>query len=468
MGVFHLVLCVGLNASLNALRAVPPSQRAFDSVVAALERPSACAVIDPCAAASAGGAAPAGQLLWRNSSALAIAEPSGGGARRNLFNTEFARVPEGIVLEACSPDIPRLRDGVLQCAPSTLVSVTGACPRAYEYSPLRPADCAAAVEYDATTERDCSLGAANNCSVPHAAVAGSAQLLKWSFAPGFGCFAPADRRPGERLSRVDAPNRLDACPVIANADPVVAANATACDFQCHPGYDKAADGRSCVWRCSGATQDACDAGARATLVCPNPDAPHGHSYLCEPCPRRPGSQPGAWSPATPAQCTYDTCSAGTASADGAACVPCPKHTFSAANATACAPCEVTDTYASWSAGGAAACAPCLTGSAPAGAACPDGFFIGTDYGDVRDHYTTHGALDKLDVQAACERGYACLPCPPGSFGAPGSGACAECAVGSFQANFAATACVPCDDTQTTAFAGASSASECVCIEGFTQ
>jgi hypothetical protein len=68
------------------------------------------------------------------------------------------------------------------------------------------------------------------------------------------------------------------------------------------------------------------------------------------------------------------------------------------------------------------------------------------------------------VEEYCMQGYACLPCPPGTF--EDRGLCTPCDYGTYQHNFGATACFGCDAGQNTTARGQNSSTACVCTPGF--
>ena len=450
MATLLIALCVGLNASLDAVRTLGVSSRTFSNIITASESPSKCVFINPCTQLSSHDlSTPVDTLLWRGNPNLQITEPSGSGTRRNLYNTEFVRAPAGVVVEACTPHLEELRNNSLSCSPKTTISVSGHCPPPYAGMDLYPIDCLQRLEYDATSEQDLILSTSTDNTVFKAAIAGSAQLIKWKFVDNYGCYDKDNLIAGKRLSRVDKPNRIDDCPVVANSVPILNENPLACDYTCKDGYERQED--RCVWSCGDAVEAACDDGFMAIKVCDNPET-GVTSYKCEQCPLRPGSQVNSWTLSNPSSCVYSLCTAGTFSPVGKACQPCPKDTFSGSNATACTACADF----TWSDEGASVCQNCFA-AAPSGASCPPGFYVSVDSQKI--------TLNHVDLDEFCRQGYACLACAPGTY--ESSGQCVECAQGSFQSNYASTTCIQCADTQTTHGAHSRHASDCVCDEGHT-
>lgn len=455
MSAFTIALCIGLNASISQLKLTNAVDRTFSNVKA-LATAENCVFIDPCFP----DPLHPGTFYWRNSDALKISNPSGSGSRANLFNTEFALMPEGIQVRACTPNIKKLRSNPveLECAEKTNITQTGKCPPAFETDTFVSAECFKHLEYDAIEFTDHTL--LGNGKMHYAAIAGSAQLIMWDFLPGYACLDKSARSAGQRLSRERPPNKLVNCPEISNSTPYLTDDALACTFTCNTGFDKRSTPDRCHWLCDDAQETECGVGFKAVKRCEEDGL---ISYKCEQCPLLPGKEPGAWSAGDHTTCQYTACSAGYFSDTGAACTQCPAHTFSAAQASSCTDCLETE----WSDPGSAACSTCFAGNAPAGATCEAGFFMSRDFDVIKNYYTTHGAEEHRDMRKLCKQGYACLPCAPGTFkGAQGTEPCSQCNAGTFQNNFAASSCEPCDTTQTTQKKGSNNPVACECKKGY--
>jgi len=140
-----LLLCTNLaNATAHVL-ALDADQHS----VANLQE-ARCVHIDPCTQLTrAGVAAAAG--AWHHVAALGL--PSSGDGNEAHYNHhafEYARVPQGVVLETCPPDFAHFRDtGLWRCDanPDTHVRIEGACPSAAPHTIL---DCLAPAQFDAT------------------------------------------------------------------------------------------------------------------------------------------------------------------------------------------------------------------------------------------------------------------------------------------------------------------------------
>jgi hypothetical protein len=168
----------------------------------------------------------------------------------NYHAIEFARIPEGVKVEVCEPDFYRLRSGIVECNPNSLVVIDkqvgqAGCPSSIaNYSLL---DCMLSVErnhpieklaYRPKNERmafgsktwyDVCRGAnANNLTtearhlctvletayelrVPLASAYSRVQLVRYSFSTNYGCFGPTNVELGQRLSRMLPPNIILQC-----------------------------------------------------------------------------------------------------------------------------------------------------------------------------------------------------------------------------------------------------------------
>jgi len=118
-----------------------------------------CVHIDPCTQRTrAGVAAAAG--AWLHVAALGLTSSGdigdGNGAHYSHHALEYARVPQGVVLETCPPDFAHFRlTGLWRCDanPDTLVRIEGACPSAAPHTIL---DCLAPAQFDALSQSNIS------------------------------------------------------------------------------------------------------------------------------------------------------------------------------------------------------------------------------------------------------------------------------------------------------------------------
>jgi len=109
-----------------------------------------CVRIDPCTQQTKQGVAAAAGA-WHHVAALGLTS-SGDGAHYNHHALEYARVPQGIVLETCPPDFAHYRaTGTWRCNadPTTHVRIQGACPSLLPHTIL---DCLAPAQFDAGSE----------------------------------------------------------------------------------------------------------------------------------------------------------------------------------------------------------------------------------------------------------------------------------------------------------------------------
>ena len=500
LDVFPLVLCNGLNASQAHLRALEVSAHVFPGALLETQ----CVSIDACAALNGRGqAVPRGAWLWRNASALWLAgndTAARGAALARAYNwhsLEFARVPEGLVVQACEPDFSALRvRGEVTCAAGTEVVVdaalgAAACPSTGPYTllyclrslqarpvlerlPFRAKDTRMAFGsqtwYDACLAAGLSAEAQELCALlersyvlqlPLATETSRVQLVRYEFSAGFGCFGAADVGAGTRLSRAGAPNTVIECPAVAHGAHAVSADPTRCAFACDAGYTQTAT--ACELGCtvdgSPLTRTACGAGEYATAQCDGGGVTY---YACAACAEVPGSAVAAWTAASPGACEYAPCAVGEYGRANT-CAPCPAHHYAPrANMSACLPCDANATGQYQPLAGQTACIACFA-AAPTGACAPGQARV-ADHAEIKAYFARTGLHVHEDMTAYCEQGHACLPCAPGSFEA--GAACAPCAKGTYQPHYESSACFACSRGQSTAREGATDASECVCQEGF--
>jgi hypothetical protein len=161
-----LVLCGNLRDAVLALK----EREILEHVIGAEWLESNCVSIDPCAQRSSNEdpvfalplPAAAGVWLSANSSALqlpraraAILDAEAGLRAENSRSLEFARVPEGLRVEACAPDFDLFRrEGKLRCDENTIVVIsaesdTRACPGTLPHTLL---DCVKPLQFDAVVE----------------------------------------------------------------------------------------------------------------------------------------------------------------------------------------------------------------------------------------------------------------------------------------------------------------------------
>jgi hypothetical protein len=525
---FPLVVCRGLDAAVAELRQRELDEHAIGA--AWLERD--CVSIDPCAQTSSnedpyfGTRLPALAGVWLsgNSSALRLplgaarlADAEGGGRAENHGSLEFARVPEGLRVQACAPDFDRWRrEGVLACNEETLVTITAdaaarACPGTPGFTLL---DCVRPLQFDAGAqtlmrrppEEKMHFGAltraeacwwtrhalaAQMCvdadeysmQVPVAAPLGSTSLVKYEFLEGYGCLRESDLAgvgQDKVLSRAAAPNRVLACPPVAHGSHARADPYT-CGVQCDAGFRlEGGPGGACVSECAGLVA-ACSAGTYAAESCA--EGPRT-LYRCAACEARAGFGAAAWDAARADECQFEGCVAGTRS-EGLACVACGVNTFSSASgASSCEDCETLRTGLYQRATGRTACEACLWRPAAETELCAPGTeLVAADSRPTGPAgawqrvealfaaYAQHGhAVNVSDFYVGfCTAGFACMPCAPGHAAEAEAGlaipVCEPCAFGSYQENIGATACHACAAGQNTLAEASTKASDCVCTAG---
>lgn len=497
---FPLVLCNGLNSSQMHVRGLEVSMHSFPDALMESE----CVSIDACTQKNhRGQTVPARTWLWRNNSALWMegneTKARGGetGKAYNFNSLEFARVPEGIKVEACEPDFDAMRlRGETVCAAGTVVSLdmhlhVPACPSTTPFSLL---DCMKSLQRIPVIERLpfraknthmafgsltwdqacapnlnpqgralCSLlENSYELRLPLATATSRTQLVRYDFSDGFGCLGAADVSVGQRLSRIEHPNTVVDCPSIANGKHVASADPGECAFSCDAGYTSSAS--ACVLGCVDAAGDTlastvCAAGEFASAWCEGGGVTY---YKCSACRTVPGSSVRAWSAASADTCVFDVCPEGTAGVNNA-CVPCAVHTYAArANMSACESCNTSATGLYQPQAGQSSCTACFA-SAPSGT-CAAGKALVAVFSDIKAYFARTGLVQHEDMTTFCMQGHACLACEPGS--ALEGGACAPCESGKYQPHFQSTACFACSYGQSTNRTGATLASECLCQKGF--
>lgn len=498
---FALVLCSGLKEAVWELR-----HREIDEHRIGVDwLEENCVSIDPCAGTSSNTdavglslSAPPGVWLAGNSSALvlprshaAIVAAEAGVRAENYGSLEFARVPEGLLLQACAPDFDLWRrTGAIACNEKTIMTIHGRCPGAEEYTLL---DCIVSLQFDATVDTlvyrprsekmhfgtrtwneacaaevglpgivsaTCELLGDYTIEIPVPAVLGSTSLVRYEFLQGYGCHRQQPEDERMILSRVPAPNKMVPCPVVANGS-TYASDMVSCTTECNAGFVLVAG--QCVSECAGMLS-ACPAGHFATAECLQGTLSF---YNCSRCPEREGHE-AAQSESDVSECHYSLCVAGTRSV-GIQCEACGINTFSnVSGAAVCTSCDtlLTGTYQAET--GQTACNTCLSDAAVTSNVCFPGTALVQNFErfvTVFNLYTAeHGANISNYLHGICTRGYGCLPCEPGHY--ESSRACLPCAFGSYQSNFGAQECNACAEGQNTTSAASTRASDCVCLPGF--
>lgn len=501
---FALVLCSGLQQAMWELKHRDILEHSIG--VEWLEQN--CVSIDPCAETSSNtdvmGAqlpAPRGSWLSGNSSALllpqsleGIAAAAAGVRAENHGSLEYARVPEGLRLQACAPDFDLWRrQGQLACDEHTVVTVSGVCPGNAEHTVL---DCAGPIQFDATYETlvfrppsekmhlgprtwneacdleltlpvvvraMCSLLAEYTLNLPVAAAIGSTSLVRYDFLPGYGCYREQPEAANQILSRVVAPNKVLTCAAVANGS-AYASDLVSCGIECDAGF--VLDNGKCVSVCAGLSLE-CPSGYFATAECQQGSL---SLYNCSVCPSREGfgARAALQGVDDVFACHYTPCTPGTSSV-ALACELCAINTFSnVSEATVCTDCNtlLTGTYQAQS--GQTACAQCMSNATVTPEACSPGTALVQDFELLLQLFAVYASIQDVDIadyfHSICSRGFACLPCSPGQY--EHERTCLPCALGSYQPNIGARECFPCAVGQNTTAVGSLHKSDCVCTQGF--
>ena len=248
-----LVLCRSLDAAVRELSECELDEHVLGA--AWLERD--CVSIDPCFQESSnedhyGNLLPALAGMWLSGNSIALpigverlSDAEAGVRAESHGSLEFARVPEGLRLQACTPDFNLWRrEGALACNEKTLVSISAAatahaCPGTRAHSLL---DCVKPLQSDdgvqtlvrrasaekmhfgphtyteactapsnAFAEQACSDVAEYSMTVPVAAAIGSTSLIKYEFLEGYDCRRGTEVQGygnDKVLLRAAAPNKV--------------------------------------------------------------------------------------------------------------------------------------------------------------------------------------------------------------------------------------------------------------------
>ena len=141
----QIALCTNLSHATAHVLALDADQHS----VANLQE-TGCVHIDPCTQLTRAGL-PAAAGEWHHVADLGLTS-SEDGAHFNYHALEYARVPQGVVVETCPPDFAYYKTtGSWRCDanPDTHVRIAGACPSAAPHTIL---DCLAPAQFDAVLE----------------------------------------------------------------------------------------------------------------------------------------------------------------------------------------------------------------------------------------------------------------------------------------------------------------------------
>lgn len=429
-------LCVNLAAAQLSSVTSPPGQS-----LAALND-THCMFIDPCSQQTrAGVAAPAGTWWHVSKEGLQLPALASDGIRHtNQYSLEYARVPQGVLLEVCQPDFSWFRQhGLWRCNEDAAshVNISGACPSTGTYTIF---DCMRSTQFDARHT---------------AAPLGSSQLVRYSLEGSWGCHAQADL-PASQFTGPDTPNQVAECPPAAGK--VYVKTGVACSFGCAVNYALVAG--VCTFVCPPASTITCETRFRAASTC---IAAIPHHYTCVECTYAGGKQPTSWMPGNAGACPVADCPAGTYGLDGE-CIPCAPNSFAASPGSAqCAPCG----HGLFSETGSTACRACFDdGAAPA---CDAGQQAFASVAAIDAYFALYPS-DKYSIGSRkrmfefCHARGVCLPCQPGHY--DHAGECIRCPFAEYQPHFQASACFQCAYGHNTSRTGSEHESECLCQPGF--
>jgi hypothetical protein len=351
-----------------------------------------------------------------------------------LHNIASMRVSRGVTVKVCAPDFAVLREtGEYQCNIDTIETVVGNCMF------LNESTC----QYAPQTSPACT------------------QMFWYEIQAGWACNAQDDVQPGFQLSSVTQPNYMMPCPVI---NPEAVKYTTSCDFVCKVDYVKDENG-VCQSRCSD-KRPACEPHERASDTCTLNDGTR--LYTCEHCQVALGFQLVLFADRSQkSECTTTPCEAGFYGREGQ-CLSCPEHEYS--NTSAMSVCVSCPWGTHQPSTGSSECLTCFQNTVDV--SCGDGiqkYFtlesIEQYFHSVKTTAEFAGSILTISLlRTFCQQGYACLPCPPGSY--EHQGICTACATGTYQPHFKSTACFQCSEGLTTVTPNATRSSDCVCQPGF--
>jgi len=444
--------------------------------------------IDPCLQQTRAGVAAPADAWWHFSHAgLALpAVPTDGIQHTNEHSLEYARVPQGVLLEVCQPDFSWFRQyGLWRCNQdvATHVNISGACPSTEPHTLF---DCIQPTQFDAQATLLPKLSfptsspwgnVAGVCQNPldlpsgmtlalctaleegrdlyqyTAAPLGSSQLVRYSLLDSWGCYAQADL-PASQFTGPDTPNQVAEC--APGVGQVFAKTGVACSFVCD--IDHTLTGNVCVPKCGSDYTAVCQPNYYSQQACND-----NRRHRCHPCTYAAGRKSIPWWPANPHLCRNEPCPPGTYG-DNGVCIPCAPNTFAAGPGSAqCAPCE----HGQFSGANSTECEPCLSdGAAPA---CDAGLQAFASVAAIDAYFALHPG-DEYNIGPRkrmfefCHARGVCLPCQPRLY--EQGGACIPCPFGEYQPHFQATQCFACAYGHNTSRTGAETESECLCQPGF--
>ena len=358
--------------------------------------------------------------LWIPGSETAYNSQVEPPAAHNFHAIGSVAAPPGVQVDICEPDFSQYPE-TRECNDDTVISTA----------------CGANCNVSATSPRY--------------------QMLRLSFVSGYGCWDPSATAPYERLLGDENPRRKETCPFPAHASAWL--DDGVCGVSCDAGYNMEPDTKQCIDGCASRFTPTCpdDSGVLETCTLMPADR-----YTCEVCALSPGHYIQAFADRTTDK-TCDAarlpCAAGTHSPSGAACVPCPIHTYSEGGADACTPCAIGEEAVE----GSTICDQCDLS--------PGSCSAGSYPAHNRSHALQHLQTTPLTIQqkesamrAWCDDHAACLPCAPGHF-SDGT-VCVECPLGQYQPHWGRAACFPCAVGQSTPAEGSQAVEDCRCTPGF--
>lgn len=504
---YALVLCSGLDIAINSLKSIKLS----DQQIGMNSLEANCVSINPCLQTSNNMLpVPIDTWMHGNNSALLLTNSLSqintalnGQKAHNFGNLDYARIPQGIVLQTCAPAFDVWREtGSVVCNEKTIKTIdtlsTYGCPSQKPFSLL---DCIAPLQFDATevhlhwrasteimhfgsetwneacnnsnhreewVEVLCTLSRQYSITIPMAAEIGSTSMIKYSFADNFACHTNAELLQVAEpyvLSQYTFPNEMIKCEEKDHAI-VYRADDLTCGFTCNTGFDQ--QGSDCISQCAD-WQLSCSSGEKHTAT---KNCAGVTYYQCAECDKLPGQSTESWSADSAVdQCSYNNCEAGTYSTHTTHdCQLCDVNTFTNASALeTCYKCNTLQSGLYQSLQGQSSCFSCFSGDTDQSVSCEAGHSYVTDFQrfvSLFDIYIQEGQNVNIETyfHQVCTAGYTCLPCEPGTYAM--NNACLLCPLGKYQPNFGTSNCYTCARGQNTTSRGTVSKEKCVCMPGF--
>ena len=428
-----------------------------------------CATINPCPAAGDSDALQPGQWYHRSHAALALDNEAMWDTTNTIYNhhhIEYARIPWGVSISTAAPNFIHYKESdEWHPDTSTIRHVLGTCDHTDTNNVHKCVQ-------DIRQQND--FHHYSGVELDKSYNEGTTQMIKFTIDPSFTCNDVAD--DGYRLVNTEYKPTLQVACEPKQPHGAYTSDPSECTLACNAGYEQKEGDSSgiCKRKCDEVEfPDTTCSGFKAANYDDTPTLCPGNStyFKCHECQHVDGQQSNDFDPANPTVCQRTPCSAGsTTPANDGVCVQCPVHTKQVG--TTCEPCTPGTDYQPTA--GSNTCIPCQWSTD--GASCDAGFYAEANFAEIQqylDKAENAGVLPGTDLQKHfwCARGYACLPCMPGTFKSSTAAVdeCTPCAIGDYQNTHGQTACFDCAstaDAQVTAGTGSISSNSCQCNLGY--